>query len=220
MATAASVAVGQTPAAEYHVPSDTKCAPSDDAHSLKPLSRTGLVYNSLMLLHQHPTQPHPESPLRIAHIFYLLKTSGYLAKMVRIPSREAIRSEIRRVHTEAVVSGVYNSALLPPEMLTEQAPNLENDSSLYLNQNSAFCARLSAGSLLELCDAVVSGRIRNGFAVIRPPGHHAEPNRSMGFCLFNNVAIAVRAMQDRYPGGEKAVKRVMVLDWYVVGSKF
>lgn len=191
---------------------------SDHAAQQQPVlasSRTGLVYNSLMLLHQHPSEPHPESPLRIAHIFALLKTSGYLAQMTRVVSREAKRSEIRRVHTEAVVSGVYQSALLPAEVLHDRASDLERDSSLYLNPSSALCARLSAGSLVELCDAVVSGRLANGFAIIRPPGHHAEPNRSMGFCLFNNVAIAVRAMQDRYPAGDKAVKRVMILDWCV-----
>lgn len=177
-------------------------------------SRTGLVYNSLMLLHCHPTEAHPEAPLRIAHIFHLLKTSGYLVKLKRVKSREATLSEIRSVHTEAVVQGVYNSARLPLSLLEEQAPSLERDSSLYLNQYSAVCARLSAGSLVEMCDAVVSGRIRNGFALIRPPGHHAEPNRSMGFCLFNNVAIGVRTMQNRYPTGDRAVKRVMILDWY------
>lgn len=166
-----------------------------------------------MLLHKHPAEDHPEAPRRIAHIFHLLKTSGYVARMVRIASREAKRREIKRVHTDAVVNGIFDSAFLPPETLKENSALLERESSLYLNEYSALCARFSAGSLIEMCDAVVAGRIRNGFAVIRPPGHHAEPNRSMGFCLFNNVAIATRAMQDKYATGENAVKRVMIVDW-------
>lgn len=178
-------------------------------------TQTGLVYNSVMLRHKHPAEDHPEAPRRIAHIFHLLKTSGYLARMERVRSREATRQEIRRVHTEEVVSGVYNSAFLPFETLKANGALLERKSSLYLNEYSALCARFSAGSLIEMCEAVVSGRIRNGFAVIRPPGHHAEPNRSMGFCLFNNVAIATRAMQVKHTTGDKAVKRVMVVDWYV-----
>lgn len=88
---------------------------------------------------------------------------------------------------------------------------LESTSSLYLNEHSAYAARLSCGGAIEMCDAIASGRIRNGFAVIRPPGHHAEPHKSMGFCFFNNVAVATRIIQQRHQN----IKKILILDWDV-----
>lgn len=92
-------------------------------------------------------------------------------------------------------------------------------SSLYINEHTFRCARLSCGGVIELCDAVCSGKIRNGFAVVRPPGHHAEPDRSMGFCMFNNVAVAVKWIKEKYGGEEvpkeKRIKKILILDWDV-----
>lgn len=97
-------------------------------------------------------------------------------------------------------------------MLIEQASLLEA-SSLYINEHSAFSARLSCGGTIEMCDAIASGRIRNGFAVVRPPGHHAEPDRSMGFCFYNNVAVAARWLREKYKDGEKPIRKILILDW-------
>jgi acetoin utilization deacetylase AcuC-like enzyme len=71
-------------------------------------------------------------------------------------------------------------------------------------------ALLAAGAALELADQVASGRIRNGFALIRPPGHHAEQRTALGFCLFNNVAIAARALQ-----ADEGLGKILILDWDV-----
>ena len=84
--------------------------------------------------------------------------------------------------------------------------------SLYFNQESAFCGRLSAGGTIETCLAVVEGKVKNAIAVVRPPGHHAEPQKAMGFCLFNNVAVAARAVMKKHP---ETVKRILILDWDV-----
>lgn len=89
---------------------------------------------------------------------------------------------------------------------------LESASSLYVNEHSAYAARLSCGGAIELCDAIASGRIRNGFAIIRPPGHHAEPHKSMGFCFYNNVAVATRYLQRKYP---QKIQKILILDWDV-----
>jgi hypothetical protein len=86
----------------------------------------------------------------------------------------------------------------------------ENYNSIYLNNLSAFCARLSCGSLLELCKAVAIGQVLNGVAIVRPPGHHAEPDEAGGFCLFNNVAIAARYLQKHHH-----LKKIFILDWLV-----
>jgi histone deacetylase 6 len=83
--------------------------------------------------------------------------------------------------------------------------------SLYFNSDSYRCALLSAGGAIETCSAVMDGVVKNAIAVIRPPGHHAEPCQAMGFCLFNNVAIATKMMQQRY--GEEC-QRVLIVDWY------
>jgi len=80
--------------------------------------------------------------------------------------------------------------------------------SIYLNNESALSARLACGGVIEICLAVVKGKVNNGFANVRPPGHHAEPGQAMGFCLFNNVAVAARCLR-RYHN----VERVFILDW-------
>jgi histone deacetylase 6 len=89
---------------------------------------------------------------------------------------------------------------------------LDEPRSIYFNNESYDCALLSCGGAIEACSAVMERVVKNAFAVIRPPGHHAEPCKAMGFCLFNNVAIATRVMQKRY--GD-ACKRVLIVDWDV-----
>jgi hypothetical protein len=87
-----------------------------------------------------------------------------------------------------------------------------NRDSLYFNEETAFCATLSAGGTIETCRAVLDGKVKNAIAIVRPPGHHAEPEKSMGFCIFNNVAVAVKSIQAEYA----SIKRVLILDWYYI----
>jgi histone deacetylase 6 len=82
--------------------------------------------------------------------------------------------------------------------------------SVYFNGESFFCSQLSCGGAIETCEAVMSGKVKNAIAVIRPPGHHAEPHKAMGFCLFNNVCVATKVMQQKYPD---QCKKVLILDW-------
>jgi histone deacetylase 6 len=88
----------------------------------------------------------------------------------------------------------------------------DEERSLYFNNESYQCALLSCGGAIETCAAVMDRTVKNAIAVIRPPGHHAEPCQAMGFCLFNNVAIATKIMQQRY--GD-ACQRVLIIDWYL-----
>ena len=89
--------------------------------------------------------------------------------------------------------------------------------SIYFNKQTFKSALLSTGGAIETCRAVVGGQLRNAIAVIRPPGHHAECNRPMGFCLFDNVSIAAKVCQLDYPD---KCRKVMIVDWYViVGSR-
>jgi acetoin utilization deacetylase AcuC-like enzyme len=84
------------------------------------------------------------------------------------------------------------------------------DADTYLGARSYDAALLAAGGVVELVRAVVSGRASNGFALVRPPGHHSTPARGMGFCLFNNIAVAARAALD-----ELNLTRVLIVDWDV-----
>jgi histone deacetylase 6 len=80
--------------------------------------------------------------------------------------------------------------------------------SLYINNNTTYVAQLSCGGVIETCLAVARGEIEKGFAIVRPPGHHAEPDEHMGFCFFNNVCVATRVLQR-----ETNIRRILILDW-------
>ncbi len=83
--------------------------------------------------------------------------------------------------------------------------------SLYVNNATTKAALLSCGGVIEACLAVANdeSEIRKAFAIVRPPGHHSEPSQAMGFCFFNNVAVACRVVQQ-----ETRVKRILIVDWY------
>lgn len=82
--------------------------------------------------------------------------------------------------------------------------------SLYVNQATTIASKLSCGGVVEACLEVARGKLRNAFAIVRPPGHHAEPDEHMGFCFFNNVAVATRVVQL-----QANLRRIMILDWDV-----
>lgn len=88
--------------------------------------------------------------------------------------------------------------------------------SIYLNAMTFECASLSAGGAVETSVAVVNGLVKNAFAIIRPPGHHAEQGKPMGFCIFDNVSIAAKVCQLRYPN---ICKKILILDWYNYPSR-
>ena len=82
--------------------------------------------------------------------------------------------------------------------------------SIYFNKTTHSSALLSTGGAIDTCLAVVRGTVKNAIAIIRPPGHHAEAERPMGFCLFDNVSVAVKVSQQTYP--EKC-RKVLIVDW-------
>lgn len=83
--------------------------------------------------------------------------------------------------------------------------------SLYVMQGTTRSALLSCGGVIEACLAVARGELRKAFAIVRPPGHHAEPDEHMGFCFFNNVAVGARVVQQMTP-----LKKILILDWYAL----
>lgn len=126
---------------------------------------------------QHAFPNHPERPGRL-DLLDLKAVPGIEA----LTATEATRDEIGRVHTPGMIKRVENSSALGPAII-DHAPT-------YVAPTSFQDALLAAGAAIAATRAVIRGEAANAFAIVRPPGHHAEPERAMGFCLFNNVAIA------------------------------
>ncbi|HSE64345.1 MAG TPA: histone deacetylase [Thermoanaerobaculia bacterium] len=158
---------------------------------------TGLVYDEAFLLHRAPYE-HPENPERLSAIWRRLTEGGLADRCARVPAREATRGELTAVHTPALVDLVD---------ATSRRDFTQLDMDTYTSRDSARVARLAVGGLVDLVLQVVSGSLTNGFALLRPPGHHAEVNRAMGFCLFNNVAVAAEAAR------RSGIRRVAIVDW-------
>ncbi|KAK4984866.1 Histone deacetylase hda1 [Elasticomyces elasticus] len=201
-------------------------------------SQTGLVYDPRMRFHCEPlldvpcpscpistSSVHPEDPQRIWAIYRALQGAKLVADpgnpvgdpaldyyMGRITARMATMQEICQVHTREHYQWVQGLEMYSDRELHEMAEHKKEYDSVYFSKNTFDCARLSAGSAIEVCRAVCLRYVKNAIAVIRPPGHHAEGNSPMGFCFFNNVCIAARACQDEF--GQHC-RKVLILDWDV-----
>jgi acetoin utilization deacetylase AcuC-like enzyme len=142
---------------------------------------------------------HPERPERLAAV------AGAIAArdedFARIAPRPADDAELLRIHSPEHLARLRAAAGRAP---------LHLDPDTYLGPRSVEVAELAAGGLVDLCRAVVRRDVETGLAAVRPPGHHAEAGRAMGFCLYNNVAVAARALQ-----AEEGAERVLILDWDV-----
>ena len=158
---------------------------------------TGLVYDQWFLTHTAPYD-HPENPERLEAIWRKLKHEGLSEACRRVPAREATREELAQVHTQHHIEAIEATA-------NDDFSQLDPDT--YTSRHSALAAKLAAGGLVDLAAEVAAGRLDNGYALLRPPGHHAEADRAMGFCLFNNVAVAARALR------ATGVARILVVDW-------
>ena len=169
------------------------------------VTATALVCDDRMLLHRSPYGEHPERPDRIAALDAELARTGFTAHCVRIPARLVTRAEVELVHERQHWDKIEWAIGAELDVLNKF---IDQHDSLYLNSSSMEAARCAAGAVVELCSAVVSGRARNGMAVVRPPGHHAEAHMAMGFCVFNTVAIAARHAREHL-----GCRRVLVVDW-------
>jgi acetoin utilization deacetylase AcuC-like enzyme len=155
---------------------------------------TLLVSDPLYLEHRAPD--HVESPERARAILDHLKKTGLLEKLTPLPARDATVQELALVHHPAYVEVVREAC---------ERGGGWFDADTYLNERSYAAAVRAAGGVLAAAEALRDGRDRTAFCVVRPPGHHATPERGMGFCLFNNVAIAARFLK----------RRVLIVDWDV-----
>jgi acetoin utilization deacetylase AcuC-like enzyme len=166
--------------------------------------RTGLVYDERCLLHcSKEGTYHPESPRRMSASMNALTVSGVLDRCTRIEAIEITNDELQLREDRARQRHVGKMERLTK--LLQKASNgkvstVQLDGDTYFNKHTLAAARISCGGLLRLTREVHSGRLDNGFAVVRPPGHHASMYTSSGFCILNNVSVVVRAMQQENPG--------------------
>lgn len=188
----------------------------------KPRFTTGLVYDTLMLKHQCAcgnTNSHPEHAGRIQSIWSRLQETGLRGKCECIRGRKATLEELQTVHSEAHAL-LYGTNPLNRQKLDSSLTSVfvrlpcggvgVDSDTIWSEVHSSGAARLAVGCVVELAFKVATGELKNGFAVVRPPGHHAEESTPMGFCYFNSVAIAAKLLQQRLH-----VSKTLVVDWDV-----
>uniref|UniRef100_A0A674B792 Histone deacetylase n=1 Tax=Salmo trutta TaxID=8032 RepID=A0A674B792_SALTR len=193
---------------------------------IKHLFTTGLVYDTFMLKHQcmcGNTHIHPEHAGRIQSVWSRLQETGLLGRCERIRGRKATLDEIQTVHSE------YHTLLYGTSPLNRQKLDSKKllgpisqkmyavlpcggigvDSDTVWNEmHSSGAVRMAVGCVIELAFKVAAGELKNGFAVVRPPGHHAEESTAMGFCFFNSVAITAKLLQQKL-----GVSKILIVDW-------
>uniref|UniRef100_A0A8D0ABH8 histone deacetylase n=1 Tax=Sander lucioperca TaxID=283035 RepID=A0A8D0ABH8_SANLU len=196
--------------------------------SSKPRFTTGLVYDSQMLKHQctcGDNSSHPEHAGRIQSIWSRLQERGLRGQCETIRGRKATLEELQSVHTERHVllygtnplnrlkldnrklAGILSQRMFV--MLPCGGVGVDND-TIWNESHTSTASRMAAGSVVELAFRVAKGELKNGFAVVRPPGHHADPSNPMGFCYFNSVAIAAKQLQHKL-----SVSKILIVDWDV-----
>jgi len=162
------------------------------------MAQTGIVKDNRYMDHVASTY-HPESHQRLEVLYQMLEEPGMKGTLKEIKPRMATREELQLIHVPRYIEQVA---------LTAEHACVMLDPDTYACAKSYETARLAAGGTLAAVDEVVGGKLNNAFALIRPPGHHAESNRAMGFCLFNNVAIAAGYALKKYK-----LKKALIIDW-------
>ncbi|XP_033029879.1 histone deacetylase 6 isoform X1 [Lacerta agilis] len=169
---------------------------------------TGLVWDERMTQFRCTwDESFPECPERLVAIRDKLLQCGLLERCIPVEAQEISEEEILLAH-----SPEYLALMKSTETMSEAELRSLSDTydSVYLHPNSYRCACLAAGSVLQLVEKVLAGKLRNGLALVRPPGHHAQHDKMDGYCMFNNVGIAAQ-----YARQKLGVERVLIVDWDV-----
>ncbi|MBM4142338.1 MAG: histone deacetylase [Lentisphaerae bacterium] len=165
------------------------------------MTATGLAYDPVYKAHV-PGRWHPEAPWRCDAALAGIEASVGLANLERIAPRAATDDELALCHTRRYIGIARRDVASGIGCLST------GDTDVC--ERSLEAALFAAGGVLAAVDAVAAGRVRNAFCAVRPPGHHATPDRGMGFCIFNNLAVGVRYAQRRHGAGN-----ALIVDWDV-----
>ena len=145
------------------------------------MSKVALLYDPAVLEHR-PPEGHPERPARVREVMALLEQTGMLERLTRLPVSPATREQLERVHTPEYLDFVE-------EVVADGGGYLDAGDTV-ASPGSWRAVTTAAGAAVGAVDAVLTGGMDASFAVVRPPGHHAPPDRAMGFCIINNAAVA------------------------------
>ncbi|MFD1360130.1 class II histone deacetylase [Lentibacillus salinarum] len=144
---------------------------------------------------------HAENPESKRRVKNLLERSGYMDELQQVAPRSATREEVGMNHSRPYIDRIKKLS---------DAGGGDAGVHAIVGPDSYEIALKSAGGVLTSVDAVMEEKVQNAYALVRPPGHHVEPDEGMGFCLFNNVAIAAKYARRKY-----GLKRILILDWDV-----
>ncbi len=162
------------------------------------MKKTGIVKDPIYLKHDMGAY-HPESPRRLEVIYQMIDEMDSNYNITQVGPREANEEEICLGHDLAYIRNIASTS-------GKTRTYLDPDTST--SADSWKAAAMAVGGIFNLIDSLIKGELRNGFALVRPPGHHAENTRAMGFCLFNNIALAAR-----YALNIEGINKVAVVDW-------
>ena len=161
---------------------------------------TGFVYHADYLKHD-PGNWHPERPERLTALVKAIKDSGLWEKLAHLEPSPATVEQVAYVHDQDYIEALRKFCARGGGLM---------DMDTGASSDSFDVAMLAAGGAIRAIDAVMAGEVQNAFAAVRPPGHHAFPDKGKGFCLFNNVAIGARYLQK-----EHDLERILIIDWDV-----
>ncbi|XP_074081769.1 histone deacetylase 7 isoform X4 [Macrotis lagotis] len=213
-------------------PSQALVLPCPDTPARALPYTTGLVYDSVMLKHQcscGDNSNHPEHAGRIQSIWSRLQERGLRSQCECLRGRKASLEELQSVHDERHVllygtnplsrlkldNGKLAGILAQRMFVMLPCGGVGVDTDTIWNElHSSNAARWAAGSVTDLAFKVAARELKNGFAVVRPPGHHADHSTAMGFCFFNSVAIASRQLQQ-----QGKVSKILIVDWVHLTKK-
>jgi acetoin utilization deacetylase AcuC-like enzyme len=145
---------------------------------------------------------HPERAARISHTLGFLDAQSWFSSLLKVSATVCEPDAILSMHDPELLARAKSSC--------EQGRPYLDSPDVAISADSFEIARLAVGTMLTLSDRIISGEVDNGFALIRPPGHHAEHGEALGFCLFNNIAITARYLQKHH-----GLEKILIVDWDV-----
>ena len=171
--------------------------------------KIGFCFDERMLLHRDSKHVHQECPERAMSVYINLVLKELTNKLIRIQCEEAKEEDLLQVHTEEYLNKIKE--------ISENNSKNKNVTNHHLSEKDSYdnfatyeSAKLATGSLIEICKNILSKKIEHGYAIIRPPGHHADMSTARGFCIFNSVAVAVKYILNK---NDKI--KIAILDWDV-----